>query len=200
MPHEATDDWTGNLIFYQSYGTRWYDRLCTKLVQHFTHGPYVHCEIFYGKNTNRQYIATASESDWITIGAHSNGIKYGVFHASPDHLWQIVTIRTLNTDETGTVLPLDRERLAYALQWAAMHLNVSYSWWDNVDQGLDILCPWNKIHLVERDHFNCSNFAAAFLLEAGIRLPRSFTFPFNVSPNDLAEWLGLLPERRRITL
>ena len=188
--HAATDDMRGNIVFFQSYGLSWWDRLCTRVVQQATRGPYVHCEIVYGKEAD----------GWKTIGAMSSGIAYGHISSTDHTAYTMTTIRTVNTDEKGRVCALDEARLTYALLWADMHIGTSYGFIDNIDQGIDLVFPNNPVQLVQPNHFNCSNFVAAFLDKAGIRLPVSFTYPFNVSPNDLAEWFGLLPERKRIRL
>lgn len=189
MPiHAETDDMRGNIVFFYSYGQSLIERFLTRLVQWGTHGPFVHCEIICGKTKTGQ---------WQTIGAHANGISYG--ELSFDHTQYIITtIQTVNTDQQRKVIPLNETRVANALIWAEIHQKMAYGWIDNVDQGIDLLFPNNPFQLVQVDHFNCSNFVAAFLDKAGIALPRSFTYPFNVSPNDLAEWFGLLPERKRI--
>lgn len=212
--HDDTNDWRGNIVFFFSYGDDWLGKLCTRLVSWATHGPYVHCEIVYGQNvpdpiTKKKLFPDAPESAWITIGAHSDGIHWGIL---PPHngtngqhnVWRMGSTRTINADPTPDnpkqIMPVEEERLLYALEWAKLHLNVRYGTLDIADQILDFLFPWNKVHLTEPDHFDCSNFAVAFLEKAGIRLPASFTYPFNVSPNDLAEWYGYLPERKRVTL
>lgn len=207
--HSSTADWRGNIVFYFSYGDSWWEKLCTRLVAWATHGPYVHCEIVYGQNIpdkkGIKLFPNEEDRRWITIGAHSDGIKFGLLphHAGDDdthRVWRMAQIQTVGTDEQGKTIALEPERLAYALEWAKLHLDVSYGIADIVDQILDFVFPWNKVHVAEPDHFDCSNFAVAFMIEAGIRLPRSFTFPFNVSPNDLAEWFGYLPSRKRVKI
>lgn len=180
-------DMRGNIVFYQSYGSDWWSQVCTKVVQKATHGPYVHCEIIYEQ----------SAESWTTIGAHGKGIELAQLPTDPTQ-YVMCTIQTVNTDDAGRVIPLDQQRLTKALQWAYERLKTPYSRLDNFRKGVTLLFPNMPIEVVARDRYNCSNFVLAFLDKAGILLPPYFSYPFNASPNDLAEWFGLLPKRKRI--
>lgn len=182
-------DWRGNIVFYQSYGTDWRSQLYTKAVQNFTHGPYVHCEIIYAK----------SAIGWTTIGAHEKAIELAALPHDPTAYTQC-TIQTINQDANGNTLPLEPVRLEKALEWAYSKLKTPYSNLDNLRKGITLIFPNLPFEVVVKDRYNCSNFVLAFLQEAGIELPPSFSYPFNASPNDIAEWLGLLRQRKRVTV
>lgn len=186
-------DLRGNIVFYRSYGPSWQERMSTRLVQWATHGPYVHCEVVFGQNKGRKYFPYLPQERWLTIGAHADGIHMGIVPANKNDQWEMAPTKNINGS-------FEEPRLSSALLWAEKHLGVSYGVLDIVDQVIDFLFPWNKLHISEEDHYDCSNFAVACLIRAGVELPSSFTEPYNVSPNDLAEWYGLLPERQRIRL
>lgn len=178
------DSYSGNVVFFQSYGTSWREQVLTHLVQSRTYGPYVHVAICLDRNG-------------LIIEAGPNGIAYSKLPTNPTK-YSMCTIQTVNVDDQGKAVALDLDRLEKALLWAISHLGKSYGFLDLVDQAFNVIYPANTLHLAAADHFDCSNFACAFLDKAGIWLPSEFTYPFNVSPNDLAEWFGLLPLRRRI--
>lgn len=192
--HENTEDQTGNIVFFTSYGDSWYARFAAGAVREFTHGPIVHVGIIL--NPARQVIQATSQG--IVIANLPEQRQVIIDSKKTMSLYQICDIKTKNVDAQGRVHPLDPERLARALTWAKEHEKVSYSWWDIVAQGFDVVFPGNTLQLVQANHFDCSNFAVAFLDKCGITLPDNFTYPWNVSPNDLAEWFGLLPMRGRI--
>ena len=186
----------GNIVFFFHYGESWWEKFLEWLVATKTHGPYVHVGFVIDKNPNT--------GKWRIISAQSNGINYSDLDEplrDGKKQWRMATLRTMNQDNEGHVIPIDKERLTFALEWARMHLHVRYSMIDNMRQTMNILFPNNTFPtLTLPDRFNCSNFTVAFMDKAGIRLPRSFTYPFNTSPNDVAEWCGLLPWRKRIVV
>jgi hypothetical protein len=174
----------GNLVFYKSYGPDAYHQALTRLVQWGTHGPFVHVAIVVDDNKK-------------LIEASTKGIAYS---ALPKDMtaYTMVQTATVNKDANGKIIPLDPERLARAVEWAQSQINAGYGFLDIVTQGIDILAPWNMLQISQAGTYDCSNFAAAFLDKAGVWLPDNFKEPFNVSPNDLAEWYGLLPARQRV--
>jgi hypothetical protein len=192
--HTNTEDMTGNIVFFTSYGGSMRAKLAAGAVRTFTHGPYVHVGVVL--NPGMQVIQATSKGIVIADLPKQSYVQTDKEKAM--QLYQIVDIRTKNIDEEGKAHPIDPERLKRALSWAKRHEKVTYSWWDIIDQGFDVIAPWNTVHIVQSDHFDCSNFTAAYLDQLGIPLPPQFTYPWNVSPNDLAEWAGLLPMRGRI--
>jgi hypothetical protein len=192
--HENTEDLTGSVVFFTSYGDSLNARFAAWSVRTFTHGPYVHVGFII--NPRGQVIQATSRG--IVIENLPPQRKISIDSGKSMGLYQICDVRTKNVDMHGNAHPIEPDRMAYALAWALEHEKVPYSWLDIVDQGFDVVAPWNRIHVVEADHFDCSNFTVAFLDKMGIPLPANFTYPWNVSPNDLAEWFGLLPMRGRI--
>jgi hypothetical protein len=179
-----TDLYTGNIVLYQSYGTSLRETMLTKLVQTCTNGPFVHAGIVLNEQG-------------LTIEAGGQGIAYAKLPADRTK-YTMCAIARMNVNAKGQVEPLDSERLARAVEWAVSLLKSSYGFLDLIDQGIDLIVPGNTLRLAQSNHYDCSNFCTAFLDKAGIWLPSGFAYPFNVSPNDLAEWFGLLPLRRRI--
>lgn len=177
-------DNTGNLVFYKSYGTDMYHSAITRLVQWGTHGPFVHVAVVIDKNNG-------------LIEANVKGIRYSTLPKLITDYTMVATC-TVNKDEQGRVIPLDPERLARTVAWARSKINVEYGYLDILTQSIDILAPWNMIQVSKAGTYDCSNFATAFLDKAGVWLPDNFKEPYNVSPNDLAEFYGLLPARQRI--
>ena len=174
----------GNLIFYQSYGASWLDQVKTKMVQRFTDGPYVHVAVMIDENVG-------------IIEASLKGIAKG--NLPKDHTsYTMAQTATVNIDSKGIARPLDPDRLSEAIQWAIRQINVPYGYLDIVSQAINIIAPWNTIQISQEGRPDCSNFAVMILDKAGVWLPDTFKEPYNVSPNDLAEWMGLLPGRNRI--
>lgn len=183
------EDYRGNIIFFTNYGPSLLEKITEKIVATKTHGPYVHCEIVADKLPNGR---------WRTIGAHASGIAYGTLPREPT-AYRMADIHARNVDPTtNRVTRLNEDALLYALEWARGYIGSSYSMIDNFTQAVDLLWASCPVHLTEPGHFNCSNFCTAFLDKAEVSLPKSFIYPFDTSPNDLAEWFGLLPNRKKI--
>jgi hypothetical protein len=174
----------GNLVFFQSYGSSLYQQATTRLVQWGTKGQFVH-------------VAIVIDTENGCIEAANKGIRKALLPHDRT-TYTMVSTMTVNKDEKGIAHALDPDRLARAVEWALSQINVEYSYADIFSQAVDIIAPWNSLQLSKSGTYDCSNFATAFLDKAGVWLPDSFKEPYNVSPNDLAEWYGLLPERHRV--
>lgn len=174
----------GNLVFFQSYGPSWFEQAKTKLVQRFTYGRFVHVAVMI------------NETDGI-IESALNGIARRTLPKDMTS-YTMAQTATVNVDSKGKAHPLDQDRLAEAVEWAIDQISVPYGYLDLAAQAIDIIAPWNTLQLTQSGHYDCSNFATVFLEKAGVWLPYTFKEPYNVSPNDLAEWMGLLPGRNRI--
>jgi hypothetical protein len=175
----------GDIVLFQSYGNSWYDKQTTKLVQEATHGPYVHVAII---------CATDGTSKAQIIQANNQGISYEDIDAKTK--CTVVSLRDFANNP-----PLTEQRIKYALDGVVLlqKNHTPYSWLDIVDQGIRLLprsIPWWTVKQANR--FDCSNLAMWFLSSAGVLIPYGFDYPYDVSPNDIAEFLGLLPLRRQV--
>jgi hypothetical protein len=173
-------DWkAGDIVLFQSYGPSWLDQQKTKLVQNATYGPYVHVAILMG-------------SDGTTIQAGGNGIDASKIDSKTP--CTVVSIRDFAKNP-----PLDEGRISRALASIASMKGTPYSWLDIVDQGVRLLprsIPW--WYVKQSDRFDCSNLAMFFLSNAGMEIPRVFSYPYDCSPNDIAEFFMLLPLRHQV--
>lgn len=169
--HTNTDDMTGNIVLYKSSGYPALDWL----IQRTTRGPYVHADIIVAP-------------DRTTVGATLKGIGYG--HVPPDPTTYAM-ISLLAYDPFGSQQAWEK-RLYAGAAWAKQQVGRAYGWLDIVDQGVDFLFPGNKIHMVDGDHWDCSDFVVRYLMVLGLPLPGSMQIPAAVSPNDLARFFGVL--------
>ena len=160
-----------SLVFYKAYKPSFTSAMNTWLVQKLTHGPYVHVAIKLADN----YI----------VWADLNGVKAGPM------LIQV----PLDIQPIALIAPT----MTQAVAWLEQQVGDPYGYVDLIDQALDVLIPSNTIIISQTGHYDCSNLATAFLNKAGVTLPQNFLPPYNVSPNDLAEFMGLLPQRKRIS-
>lgn len=159
----------GDLILYRSSG-RWYERLITIA----THGPYVHVAIVVDQSR--------------VLAARARGIGYE--DAPPlDTLHTVVSMAGRATDVGINV----------GLSWAMRQAGEKYGWLDIVYQAVKFLCPGNPFRLSEASHYDCSEFAVRYMLQADVALPPAFDDPATVTPNDIARWAGVLDERGSVT-
>lgn len=179
----------GDLILYRSSG-RWYERLITLA----TRGPFVHVAIVVDSFT--------------VIAARTQGIAYE--KAPPDdsmHVTVPITARPLTitgTDAHGetvvnTVPIAARATLAgieQGLEWATQQVGRQYGWSDIVYQGIKFLWPSNPFRFSEAGHFDCSDYATRYLLQAGVVLPPEFDDPYTITPNDIGRWAGVLAPQK----
>jgi hypothetical protein len=194
---DSSDDRTGAIVLYQDYGPGLSNQIATRAVQWATNGPYVHAAILIGNKFGGDPPYNSPDT---LIEATTRGIAYGTLdngRAEDITKRAVCTIWTLNQPD-GKVHTLKPENVQKGIEFLRKLIGRPYGWLDIVDQGLDKIWPSNTIQLTQPDHFDCSNLATAFLAIAGVNLPQSFTYPFNVSPNDLAEFFGLLPGRNKI--
>lgn len=184
-----TGPMTGNIVLIQSYGNTVAEQEAANIVKWATDGPYVHAAVIIDEALN-------------IVEARLDGVHYGKLATAnngvPIGSYQICAIRTANKDDSGTVISLDLPTLNRAIAWLRQQADRqdAYGWCDIADQGLDVIFGQNHPRIVQQGRFDCSNLAATFLLLCGIKLP--FALPLDVSPNDLAEFFGLLPQRHRV--
>jgi hypothetical protein len=169
--HENTDDMTGNIVLYKSTGYP----LLDKLIQTTTRGPYVHADIVVAP-------------DRTTVGATLKGIGYS---RVPNDPTTYCMISLLAYDPYHNQQAWEKS-LMKATAWAKSKVGTAYGWLDIVDQGLDFLIPGNKIHIVDDEHWDCSDFVCRYLYVLGLPLPPKMLLPAAISPNDLARFFGAL--------
>lgn len=186
---KVTGKYTGNIVLIQSYGSSLAEQEAATIVKWATNGPYVHAAVIIDESLN-------------IVEARTDGVHYGKLgttdNGSPAANYQVCSIYTANRNDQGNTIPLDIQALNHAVTWLDQQANAKdpYSWCDIADQGLDALFGQNHLRVTQPGRFDCSNLAAMFLFLCGIKLP--FKPPFDVSPNDLGEFFGLLPQRRKV--
>lgn len=191
MPYDMsnTHDLRGNIVLFQSYGMTLAEEEAASIVKAVTYGPYVHAAIIVDDKLN-------------LIEARLDGIHRGVLltknNGTPSADYQICTIYSSNHDSNGRVTPIDSKAVDRAILWLEKQADADtpYGWCDIATQGLDWLLMGRKLIVEQPGRYDCSNLAAMFLAMCGVNLP--FPRPFDVSPNDLAEFFGLLPNRHRV--
>lgn len=186
---KATGAVTGNIVLIQSYGSTLAEQEAANIVKFATNGPYVHAAIIIDEALT-------------IVEARLDGVHYGQLSTTsngvPAGSYQMCSIRTANKNDRGTVIPLDIHALDRAIAWLRQQADSTdpYGWCDIADQGLDVLFGQNHPRVTQPGRFDCSNLATMFLFLCGVKLP--FAAPFDVSPNDLGEFFGLLPQRHRV--
>lgn len=155
----------GDLILYSSSG-RWYERLITFA----TKGPWVHVAI--------------AGSQYTVIAARAQGISY---EAAPpiDGLHTVVSM-------SGRATSSEIER---GLDWAEQQVGKQYGWLDIVYQAIKFLWPHQPFRFSEAGHYDCSDLAVRYMIQADVALPPAFDDPATVTPNDIAAWAGVLGKK-----
>jgi|GEM_PF-2234957 len=143
----------GDLLFYSGRGS-----LVSRLIQWWTHGPYVHCEV----------ALSATEA----IGALTSGIDRHAIQPG------FVLVRTSSV--------LQSIALQTALGWLERQVGLRYGWPDIGDNIIKRLLPTHGLFLVDPHAFDCSHLCADFLVEAAYPdAPTLFANPEAISPNGL---------------
>lgn len=153
----------GDLLFYRSSG-RWWERLICAA----TRGPYTH-------------VAIMSDRFGQVIAARARGIVYEPVPPLPGARYTMLSL----TEEAP-----EYKRLA-AMEWAEGCIGDGYGWLDLLAAGMKSLWPQDPLRFGLAAHYDCSDFAARYLLHAGILLPDTMLDTASVSPNDLARWFDL---------
>lgn len=146
---------------------KWYEQLITRA----THGPYVHCAI----------VVDAGR----VVAARTQGIGYEAIPADD---------RTTTICLAGRALPAAIEQ---GVLWAEAQVGKEYGWIDIAAQAVKFLWPANPFQMVQKGHYDCSDFCTRYLQQCGIALPDQYANSYANTPNDLARWAGLLPARAR---
>jgi|SRR5581483_6848448 len=175
----------GDLILYTSSG-RWYERLITLA----TRGPFVHVALVVDAQT--------------VIAARTQGISYEAMPPEDDQHATVpiaaCSLAISGTDQHGepvteTTRLSGRATLAgieQGMAWATAQQGRHYGWSDVIYQGIKFLWPRNPFQFGVEGHYDCSDFATRYLLQAGVVLPPAFDDPYSICPNDLARWAGLI--------
>jgi hypothetical protein len=135
-----------------------------RLIALATHGRFTHVEIDLGDGTS--------------VGAQDNGIGIHPYIAGRGS----VAFSPKASKE-------DRE---YGLKWALKQVGREYGWTDIVSNGLKLVgIPFD---IGEKDHWDCSDFATRYLIEARAADPLGDQANESglVSPNDLARAFGVV--------
>jgi hypothetical protein len=181
----------GSIVLLQSYGTSFAELGETILVQRLTRGPYVHAAVL----VDEQGTIIEARNDGVHRGRINNHVN-----GAPSPLEKgraICSIWTANRDAQGLVTALDERKVDDAIAWLEKQADAvdPYSWLDVVSQGFEQLFPGVPM-LAQPGRYDCSNLCAMFLFLAGVNIP--FKPPFEVCPNDLAQYFGLLPNRKEV--
>jgi hypothetical protein len=156
----------GDLVLYQSSG-RWYERMIALA----TKGPFIHVAIVV---------------DPLTVIAARTRVGISYERIPPeDALHATIPL-------AGRTTPAGIEQ---GLTWACAQRGKAYGWPDIVYQALKFLWPDNPFRFGVAGHYDCSDFATRYMIHAGVSLPDAMLDTYTVSPNDLARWSGLLPEK-----
>lgn len=159
----------GDLIFYRPAKRNLFGRL----IAHCTKGDFSHVSI-----SMTLFGMPGSAPDAANIGAHLDGIR--------------ISETALEGGEKVTAaVPADLGAKLKGVAWAFSHLNMPYGKQDILSNVLKLFgCPF---YIGQRDHYDCSEFAARYLQECGVELPEALeeALPL-VSPNDLARFLGII--------
>jgi hypothetical protein len=153
----------GDLLLFRSSGT-WYE----KLICFATRGPYVHVSVVIDNG--------------MTIAAFPHGIAKVPIPSIPS-AYTRVDIRQYVKSEAN---------VRAGMLWLVQQAGKAYGWWDIVFQGFKFLIPGLTLKVVERGHFDCSDLACRYLQAVGVPGAEDLD-PYEVSPNDLARFLGILP-------
>jgi hypothetical protein len=141
---------------------RWWERLICKI----TRGPYVH-------------VGIVVPSGQVLCARARRGICYEKF---PAQRWDMYFLARRATTEG----------ISQGLEWATSCAGQSYGWSDILWQALKFLWPRNPLRWGIAGHYDCSDFAARYLIHCGVVLPDGMDDTYTVSPNDLARWAGLI--------
>lgn len=157
----------GDIILYRSSG-RWYERLITLA----TKGPYTHVAI------------VDDERLYLVLAADSQGISYDALPPI-DNLHTLVSLASYASTEG----------IERGLAWAEQQVGKRYGWIDIVYQAVKFVWPHQPFRFSEAGHYDCSEFAVRYMLQAGVELPPAFDDPATVTPNDIAAWAGVLGKK-----
>jgi len=158
----------GDIVLYKSNGV-WYEQMIVKVTQ----GPYVHVGIDYG--------------DGKVLAALSSGIAFSAYSPSP-----------MTTDISLVPEHVKPEGIEAGMLWATAQEGKHYGWVDILYQAVKFLAPNNPFQLVEKDHFDCSDFVSRYLGICGFQFPKDFQDPYANTPNDIARIFGLIPMRENM--
>jgi uncharacterized protein YycO len=158
----------GDIILYRSHGT-WYENLIVKM----THGPYVHVGIDCGNGK--------------VVAALSKGIAYSPYVASP----QTTCVPLVPAFATA-------QGVGEALVWAETKVGKKYGWLDIVYQAVKVFAPNNPFQLVQKDHYDCSDFVTRYLEQAHVKIPENYQDPYANTPNDIGRILGALTDLKPV--
>jgi hypothetical protein len=155
----------GEVALYTSSGD-WVDRIIS-LATH--HSQYTHVEVV---------VSGSGE----TIGAHGNGIDKGHLPDPNVRAYTLIDLHQLGATDEG---------IANGLSWVEQQFGKQYGWLDIVFQAIKFLWPNNPFQLVEKDHWDCSDFACRYMHRSGAHMPPDYDDCFRVTPHDLAVLAGL---------
>lgn len=167
--HANTEDMTGNIVLFKK-STSFIDTVISTA----TKGPYVHCAIVVD--------ATGK-----TIEATTHGIGYNTIPADKTKYTMISLLAPPFTMDQSVW----EKRIQFGVQWACSYVGQTYGWMDIIDQAVNFLFPGNSIQLVDRQHYDCSDFVTRYLMVLGYPLPASMQEPYAVSPNDIARYFSI---------
>lgn len=152
----------GDMLLFRSSGV-WYERL----VEYFTHGPFVHVEVDMGDGTS--------------IGAIWTGIERHLI--PPEDLF-----------ERAPVQAESDEQLEDGLIFLASEVGHHYGFLDIANQALKILR--SPIYLGAQERYDCSDLVARYVAMCDGPVYRGLgdlsQEPHMVTPNDLGRAAGLI--------
>lgn len=160
----------GDLVFYRAKKGDFADWL----ISHFTNGPFVHVEIDLG--------------DGQFIGEHGAGIEV--------HPQDIIDPTLFVTPKSTLGEDGIRQGMDFVVRVANEDMkdphSHRYGWFDIVSDVLKIM--GSKIILRKEGRWDCSHFAALYLIAAHADKPLGITAktPETISPNDLARDFGII--------
>lgn len=136
------------------------------------------------------------EGYYRTIGAFPHGIGYRSVPCQAG-TYVLVSIQSLLRSSGGKARFLSPTDLEHGLAWLEEQVGTPYGAWDALKQLGDLLFPHHPFACPPHAP-HCSQLVLGYLTQMGISLTHLFPCSSHCSPNDLAEWVGLLPTRHRL--